>query len=178
MNDFDWLAHLPGDERERAWIKERLRTLGVQEGTVLFAAVQKEPPKSAEDAVCCLQSLDNYNVISGVGSYEALGQIYLASQNSTPASILPSVDLAQAGQRYEDEHPGLFVGNCYVEYPRPADESSDTPMLEKQGCTLSQSKSSCIRKTKDSSAKNGDTKLSEHTSPNKTTKKGKDAYER
>ena len=32
MNDFDYLAQLPGEEREQDWIRMRLGTLSVREG--------------------------------------------------------------------------------------------------------------------------------------------------
>ena len=35
MNDFDYLAQLPGEEREQDWIRKRLGTLSVREGIVL-----------------------------------------------------------------------------------------------------------------------------------------------
>lgn len=38
-------------------------------------------------------------------------------------------DLEALGRRYEDRHPGLFVGNCYVEYP----EHPSAPRCTGQG---------------------------------------------
>lgn len=34
-----------------------------------------------------------------------------------PQELSEHIDLEQLGRNYEDEHPGLFFGNCYVEYP-------------------------------------------------------------
>ena len=41
MNDFDYLAQLPGEEREQDWIRKRLGTLSVREGYALTAAVME-----------------------------------------------------------------------------------------------------------------------------------------
>lgn len=118
MNDFDYLADLPGEEREQNWIRMRLETLSVREGIILAAASMRSPPESAMDAINCLQSLDDYEVRVNVGSYEALGYAYLRNETKMPENALPFVDMVQMGQWYEDRHPGLFVGDCYVEYPK------------------------------------------------------------
>ena len=38
-------------------------------------------------------------------------------------------DLESLGRRYEDQHPGLFIGDCYVEYP----EHPSAPRYTGQG---------------------------------------------
>lgn len=61
--DFEYLTALPGEGRERNWVRERLETLGVREGIALTAAAQKQPPESAEQAINTLQTLDYYKVL-------------------------------------------------------------------------------------------------------------------
>ncbi len=117
MDDF---MALPGTTEEQAWLSERLETLSVREEYALAAAVQKDPPEDMSQAINQLQSLDNFTIHLDAGSYEALGQSYLLNETAMPMSALPFVDLAQVGQNYEDKHPGLFVGSCYVEYPKEA----------------------------------------------------------
>ena len=117
MSEFDDLLRLPGDEREQRWLQERLATLSVREGVVLSAAVLRSPPENAMDAINCLQSLDDYRVHINVGSYEALGHAWLRNETKMPQSAMLFVDLEQTGRYYEDQHPGLFIGDCYVEYP-------------------------------------------------------------
>lgn len=51
MNDFDYLARLPGEEREQDWIRKRLGTLSVREGYALIAAVTGSPPENAVQAI-------------------------------------------------------------------------------------------------------------------------------
>ncbi len=113
----DYLITRPGEDRERDWVRERLETLSVRESIVL-AATQHMPPKDLAEAINCLESLDSYNVRLDAGSYEALGESYLRWGTKMPENALPFVDLARIGRWYEGYHPGLFMGNCYVEYPK------------------------------------------------------------
>ena len=119
MNDFDYLLNLPGEERERHWLQERLETLSVREGIVLAAVAQSDPPVDMAQAINSLMLLDYYPVRVNAGSYEALGMDYLRKATHMPEDALPYVDLTQTGKYYEGMAPGLFVGNCYVEYPNP-----------------------------------------------------------
>ena len=41
-------------------------------------------------------------------------------------TTLPFVDLDQLGRRYEDLHPGLFIGGSYVVYPSKEPEQHYT----------------------------------------------------
>jgi len=131
-NDFDHLLELPGAPEEREWLKERLETLSVREGYILSAAVQRSPPQDTDEAVECLHSLGSYSVYFPAGSYEQLGWFYQANQLKLPDSVLPYVNMEELGQRYEDLHPGLFIGNCYVAYP----EQSLTPARQENGLPL------------------------------------------
>ena len=117
MNDFDYLAQLPGGGREQDWIRKRLGTLSVREGIILDAAAQADPPGDAVQAINRLQALDEYRVLLDAGSYEALGRRYLLNETRMPMDALPFADVEAVGRQYEDRHPGLFIGNCYVQYP-------------------------------------------------------------
>ena len=117
MNDFDYLAQLPGEEREQDWIRKRLGTLSVREGYALIAAVTGSPPENAVQAINRLQSLDEYMVCIDAGSYEALGRRYLLNDTRMPVDALAFADLEAVGRQYEDKHPGLFIGSYYVQYP-------------------------------------------------------------
>lgn len=117
LNEFDYLAQFPGGEREQDWIRMRLGTLSVREGIVLAAAAQADPPEDAAQAINQLQSLDEYRVLLDAGSYEALGRRYLLNDTRMPVDALPFTDLEAVGRQYEEKHPGLFIGSCYVQYP-------------------------------------------------------------
>ena len=122
MNDFDYLAQLPGEEREQDWIRMRLGTLSVREGIVLAAAAQADPPEDAVQAINQLQALDEYTVRMDAGSYEALGRRHLINDTAMPVDALAFADLDAVGRQYEDRHPGLFIGSCYVQYPETPPE--------------------------------------------------------
>lgn len=117
MHEFDYLAQLPGEEREQNWIRMRLGTLSVREGIVLAAAAQADPPEDAAQAINQLQALDKYTVRMDAGSYEALGRRYLINDTAMPMDALAFADLEAVGRQYEDRHPGLFIGSYYVQYP-------------------------------------------------------------
>lgn len=76
----------------------------------------REPPQDMAAAVNCLLSLDEYEVRGHVGNYAALGELFLF-EKSVPQDQQARFDLTALGQAYENERPGLFIGNCYVEYP-------------------------------------------------------------
>lgn len=50
-------------------------------------------------------------------AYAALGRYYLAHETSVPEELYEYMDLGAIGCRYEDEHPGVFIGSDYVQYP-------------------------------------------------------------
>lgn len=138
------LLSLPLDNKEREWMKERLRTLSVREEYQLAAAVwrsdrlsrldsqdrderlesvlRQEPEDLAREAVNCLLSLEEYHVLCPAGSYESLGRCYLNYYTDIPPEAWLFMDLEQIGENYESCHPGLFIGGCYVSYPRQEPE--------------------------------------------------------
>ena len=131
MDDFKDLLSLSGPSQYQEYLKERLETLSVRESYVLSAALMRAPPRDAEEAVDCLNSLAHYEVCPA-GNYEELGQLYL-QQLKAPEDVLPYADLDQLGQMYEDKHSGLFIGSCYVAYPKqpgpPIRQENGIPML-------------------------------------------------
>ena len=133
MEAFEHLLELPGTAQERAWLEERLETLSVREGILLAAVSARRPPEYAADAINSLQDLDGCEVCLA-GSYEELGRLHLSRLSSLPEDALPYVDVYRLGRQYEDAHPGLFVGNCYVEYPQertePVYSGQDAPLSE------------------------------------------------
>lgn len=146
----DFLMSLPLMEREQQWIMERLDTLSVKEQHQLSAAILRigkleelagktgwelqtailhMDPEAAVDGVNCLLSLEDYQVCFPAGSYAQLGSFYLQHEGHLPERAMYYTDLEALGRRYEDRHPGLFVGNCYVEYP----EHPSAPRYTGQG---------------------------------------------
>jgi hypothetical protein len=117
MSEFDELAILPGSPQECELLRRQLNSLNEQENTILAAAIQRQPPTTVAEAAEHLRSLDKYTVCTPAGSYRQLGIYYLEHETNCPPEIYPYVDLEQLGELYEDNHPGLFIGNCFVVYP-------------------------------------------------------------
>ncbi len=139
-DDFTYLAALSGTPAERAWLRERLETLSVREGYILAAATARDPPENTGEAVRCLHSLDEYVVYFPAASYEELGAACLLWDGHVPKDALPYVDLHRLGKQYEDQHPGLFTGACYVQYPNrpasPGSQENEPPVLQDSGWSI------------------------------------------
>lgn len=118
MRDFEYLTALPGTVQEQVWVQERLDTLSVREGIALTAATAWHPPETLADAINHLRSLDSCDVYFPAGSYAQLGELYMRRETRIPEDAIPYVNLSLLGQQYEDDNPGLFVGDCYAVYPR------------------------------------------------------------
>ena len=117
MNEYaESILPLPGTAEEKQWLAEHLEVLSVRERIILSAAMAREPPQDMAAAVNCLLSLDEYEVRGHVGNYADLGELFLF-EKSVPQDQQAHFDLTALGQAYENERPGLFIGNCYVEYP-------------------------------------------------------------
>jgi len=139
-DDFTYLAKLSGSPMEQAWLQERLETLSVREGYILAAATARDPPESAGEAVRCHHSLYDYEVYFPAASYEELGAACLTQDGHMPMTVLPYADLHRLGEQYEDQHPGLFIGACYVVYPNQSAEAASQkdspPQLQDDGWSV------------------------------------------
>ena len=112
------LLQLPGRPEEQAWLRERLEVLTVREGIALDAAIQRHPAQDSTEVVSLLASLDEYEVLGGIQSYEDLGLYDLEETNARLLALRDYIDLDKLGRQYEAQHPGRFAGGCYVVYPR------------------------------------------------------------
>ena len=64
------LLQLPGRPEEQDWLRERLEVLTAREGIALDAAIQRHPAQDSTEVVSLLASLDEYEVLGGIQSYE------------------------------------------------------------------------------------------------------------
>lgn len=98
--------------------RRRMGALTKDEKTILSAMVmQKGEAEAAEIFRESPEHLRDYTILKGVNSYAALGRYYLANETTVPEELYEYMDLYALGCRYEDEHPGVFIGNDYVQYP-------------------------------------------------------------
>lgn len=135
MNGYaESMLRLPGTAEEENWLREHLEVLSVRERIALSAAMAREPPQDMAEAVNCLLSLDGYEVRGHVGNYADLGERFLF-EKCVPQDQQAYFDLTALGEQYEDRHPGLFIGNCYVEYPgsQPAMQYDGRDLPEPDG---------------------------------------------
>ena len=112
------LLQLPGRPEEQDWLRERLEVLTAREGIALDAAIQRHPAQDSTEVVSLLASLDEYEVLGGIQSYEDLCLYYLEETNARLLALRDYIDLDKLGRQYEAQHPGRFAGGCYVVYPR------------------------------------------------------------
>ena len=98
-------------------VRHRIGTLTADEETILAAIVLRYAPESTEQTMELLDRASEYTILKGVNCYESLGRYYLAHETSVPEELYEYMNLDALGCRYEDEHPGVFVGNAYVQYP-------------------------------------------------------------
>ena len=123
----------PANDIEKQWLLDRLKTLSAREayqlaammlttgrlrevsgkeGDELLLAVLKLDRKETTEAINCLLSLSDYQVLCPAGGYEKLGEYYLRYEAEMPEAVLPYANLQQIGFRYEELHPGVFIGDC------------------------------------------------------------------
>ena len=96
----------------------RPAALNDDEKTILSAIVlQKGEAEAGEILANSPEQLNDYTILKGVNSSAALGRYYLANETTVPEELYEYTDLDALGCRYEDEHPGVFIGSDYVCYP-------------------------------------------------------------
>ncbi len=117
--------NLPGTTEEREWLRKRLETLTARESLLLTAAQMRQPADNLMKVIQQLCSLPDYTLITPVESYEDLGRRYLERETRVPRSLQDHADLEKLGRWYEDIHPGLFLGDCYMAYPGELSPSYD-----------------------------------------------------
>ena len=87
--------------------KTILSAIILQKGEVEAAEIFRESPEHLRD----------YTILKGVNSYAALGRYYLVNETTVPEELYEYMNLGALGCRYEDAHPGVFIGRDYVCYP-------------------------------------------------------------
>ena len=92
------LLQLPGRPEEQAWLRERLEALTVREGIALDAAIQRHPAQDSTEVVSLLASLDEYEVLGGIQSYEDLGLYYLEETNARLLALRDYIDMDKLGR--------------------------------------------------------------------------------
>ena len=110
---------LPLTTREEFEVaRRRMGVLSEDDKTILSAIVlQRGETVAGEIFTNSPEQLSDYTILKGVNSYAALGRYYLTQETSVPEELYDYMDLNALGCRYEDKHPGVFIGSDYVQYP-------------------------------------------------------------
>ena len=115
-------------QKEFEVARRRMGALTKDEKTILSAMVlQKGEVEAGEILANSPELLSDYTVLKGINSYAALGRYYLANETTVPEELHEYMDLGALGCRYEDEHPGVFIGSDYVRYP-PQEQEMEMKM--------------------------------------------------
>lgn len=89
-----------------------------QDETILSAMIEQHDPRTAERVLELMDDMKNCEVLAGVGSYKALGEYFIARENDVPRELYEYLDLEALGKHYQEEYPGTFIGNDYVQFPQ------------------------------------------------------------
>lgn len=101
-------------------LSDRMAGMTEQDETILSAMIERNDPRTAERVLELMDDMKNCEVLAGVGSYKALGEYCVAQENNVPRELYEYLDLEALGKHYQEEYPGTFVGNDYVQFPQPS----------------------------------------------------------
>lgn len=101
-------------------LSDHMARMTEQDETILSAMIEGNDPRTAERVLELMDDMKNCEVLAGVGSYKALGEYFIARENNVPRELYEYLDLEALGKHYQEEYPGTFVGNDYVQFPQPS----------------------------------------------------------
>ena len=98
-------------------LSDRMAEMTEQDETILSAMIEQHNPRTAERVLELMDDMKNCEVLAGVGSYKALGEYCVAQETNVPRELCEYLDLEALGKHYQEEYPGAFIGNDYVQFP-------------------------------------------------------------
>lgn len=101
-------------------LSDRMAEMTEQDETILSAMIEQHDPRTAERVLELMDDMKDCEVLAGVDSYKALGEYCLAQETNVPRELYEYFDLEALGKHYQEEYPGAFVGNDYVQFPQMA----------------------------------------------------------
>lgn len=99
-------------------LSDRMAEMTEQDETILSAMIEQHDPRTAERVLELMDDMKNCEVLAGVGSYKALGEYCVAQETNVPRELCEYLDLEALGKHYQEEYPGAFIGNDYVQFPQ------------------------------------------------------------
>ena len=101
-------------------LSDRMAEMTEQDETILSAMIEQHDPRTAERVLELMDDMKNCEMLAGVSSYKALGEYCIAQEDNVPQELYEYLDLETLGKHYQEEYPGTFVGNDYVQFPQPS----------------------------------------------------------
>lgn len=99
-------------------LSDRMAGMTEQDETILSAMIERNDPRTAERVLELMDDMKNCEVLPGVGNYKALGEYCVAQETNVPRELCEYLDLEALGKHYQEEYPGAFIGNDYVQFPQ------------------------------------------------------------
>lgn len=99
-------------------LSDRMAEMTEQDETILSAMIEQHDPRTAERVLELMDDMKNCEVLVGVGNYKALGEYCVAQETNVPRELCEYLDLEALGKHYQEEYPGAFIGNDYVQFPQ------------------------------------------------------------
>lgn len=99
-------------------LSDRMAEMTEQDETILSAMIEQHDPRTAERVLELMDDMKNCEVLAGVGNYKALGEYCVAQETNVPRELCEYLDLEALGKHYQEEYPGAFIGNDYVQFPQ------------------------------------------------------------
>ena len=121
-------AHLDGFEMTKSqhdWLEQRFENMTAKEELLFRGAMQIEGPKTAQETLQILHSLDHYQLLYGADDDISMGRIVMQHIHPPTPAARGYLDPEIVGATYRNRGVGIFVEDHYVERLNP-----DRPLPE------------------------------------------------
>ena len=121
-------AHLDGFEMTKSqhdWLEQRFENMTAKEELLFRGAMQIEGPKTAQETLQILHSLDHYQLLYGADDDISLGRFVMQHIHPPTPAARGYLDPEIVGATYRNRGVGIFVEDHYVERLNP-----DRPLPE------------------------------------------------
>lgn len=121
-------AHLDGFDMTKSqhdWLEQRFENMTAKEELLFRGAMQIEGPKTAQETLQILHSLDHYQLLYGADDDISLGRFVMQHIHPPTPAARGYLDPEIVGATYRNRGVGIFVEDHYVERLNP-----DRPLPE------------------------------------------------
>lgn len=114
-------AHLDGFEMTKSqhdWLEQRFENMTAKEELLFRGAMQIEGPKTAQETLQILHSLDHYQLLYGADDDISLGRFVMQHIHPPTPAARGYLDPEIVGATYRNRGVGIFVEDHYSLYLR------------------------------------------------------------